>query len=201
MSTTTETGSSNSPSTATRGPFRGLGWTKPTSIALGWRGATTKTSTSAAGSHLEKSCPTSTPYTPGVGWWMNLGDEDNPEQGPEHSSSDGRINLAVSRHRLTRLDWWESELDLVYAGEPTHPVTVAIQHHRCKIRDSERTIPPADSCQPARSGNRQIRLPSTTSSTIAPIRRTRSGISSFTCLVIPTLNASDSPTIPAPPCN
>ena len=58
----------------------------------------------------------------------DLGDEVNPEQEPTQSVSDGRIDSTVSQHRLDRLDWWESELDLVYSGQPTHPVNVAIQH-------------------------------------------------------------------------
>ncbi len=58
----------------------------------------------------------------------DLGDETNPAGGPEQSASDGLIDLAVSEHRLERLDWWESELDLVYSGEPAHPISVAVQH-------------------------------------------------------------------------
>lgn len=58
----------------------------------------------------------------------DLGDETDPDTGSAQSASDGHIAQAVSEHRLTQLDWWESELDLVYAGYPTHPVSVAVQH-------------------------------------------------------------------------
>ena len=57
----------------------------------------------------------------------DLGDESGTERAPTKTTY-GHIDPSVSRHRLERLDWWQSELDLVYGGEPTHPVNVAVQH-------------------------------------------------------------------------
>jgi squalene synthase HpnC len=54
----------------------------------------------------------------------DLGDEGTPEgaAGVKPTLED------VARHRLERLDWWESELDAAYDGQPTHPVAIALQH-------------------------------------------------------------------------
>lgn len=58
----------------------------------------------------------------------DLGDETNPDSGLAQSAPEGFINPAVSQHRLAQLEWWESELRLMYSGRPTHPISVAVQH-------------------------------------------------------------------------
>ena len=57
----------------------------------------------------------------------DLGDEAGPELHTTESAAGGRIDGAVSRHRLAQLDWWESELDRAYSGQSTHPVAIAVQ--------------------------------------------------------------------------
>lgn len=63
----------------------------------------------------------------------DLGDEANLPNRPKTLVSAGHINPVVSEHRLARLDWWESELYRAYSGQPTHPVTLAIQHTVAKF--------------------------------------------------------------------
>ena len=132
MSTTTETGSSNSPSTVTRAALRiGLDEAYEYCARL-------------ARSHYENfnvggwiTPREKLPHVYAVYSWCrmvdDLGDQDNPGPRPTPPASDGHIDFAVAQHRIGRLDWWESELDLVYTGEPTHPVTVAIQHTVAKF--------------------------------------------------------------------
>ena len=127
MSTTTETGSSNSLSTVT-GDAPRIGLDEAYSYCA--RLARTHYENFNVGGWITPK--DKLPHVHAVYAWCrmvdDLGDEDNPEQGPLHSASDGHIDLAVAEHRMARLDWWESEIDLVFTGEPTHPVNVAIQH-------------------------------------------------------------------------
>lgn len=58
----------------------------------------------------------------------DLGDETAPADPDGPPASAGRRRADIARHRLERLDWWESELELAYYGQPTHPVAVALQH-------------------------------------------------------------------------
>ena len=58
----------------------------------------------------------------------DLGDEASPSTGPDQPAFDGRIDQAVSEHRLAQLDWWESELDGIYTGQLTHPVSIAVKN-------------------------------------------------------------------------
>lgn len=58
----------------------------------------------------------------------DLGDETLPDDPDDHPTDAGRLRPDIARHRLARLDWWESELELAYHGQPTHPVAVAAQH-------------------------------------------------------------------------
>ena len=57
----------------------------------------------------------------------DLGDEGGPQAHTASLAAGGRIDAAVSAHRLARLDWWTAELDLAYSGRPTHPIAIAIQ--------------------------------------------------------------------------
>ena len=71
------------------------------------------------------------PYVYTVYAWCrmvdDLGDEVSPPALTETAVSEGHIDRSVSNHRLSQLDWWESELDRTYSGKPTHPVSVAMQ--------------------------------------------------------------------------
>ena len=58
----------------------------------------------------------------------DLGDEVMPENAGESSVTDGRPDPAITQHRLERLDWWQSELESAYTGQPSHPIAVAIQN-------------------------------------------------------------------------
>lgn len=57
----------------------------------------------------------------------DLGDEGGPQAHTASLATGGRIDAAVSGHRLVRLDWWTAELDLAYSGRPIHPIVIAIQ--------------------------------------------------------------------------
>lgn len=57
----------------------------------------------------------------------DLGDEVMPESASELPSTDGRPDYATRQYRLSRLDWWEAELENAYTGQPSHPVAIAIQ--------------------------------------------------------------------------
>ena len=57
----------------------------------------------------------------------DLGDKTLPEAPSSDPSHSGHLDADVAQHRLARLDWWESELNAVYHGQPTHPVTIALQ--------------------------------------------------------------------------
>ena len=68
------------------------------------------------------------PHVYAVYAWCRMVDDLGDEAGPQaRPASDGRIDAAVAEHRLARLDWWTSELDLAYSGQPTHPIAIAIQ--------------------------------------------------------------------------
>ena len=58
----------------------------------------------------------------------DLGDETTPDGRRQASHEAGRPDPDVAAHRLSRLDWWESELDAMYGGEPEHPISLAVQH-------------------------------------------------------------------------
>ncbi len=57
----------------------------------------------------------------------DLGDEASLRAHEKPLVAGGQIDAAVSEHRLAGLDWWTSELDLAYSGQPTHPIAIAIQ--------------------------------------------------------------------------
>ena len=57
----------------------------------------------------------------------DLGDEGAPEDLHTGSGTGGQLDPAVMDYRLGRLDWWESELDAIYCGQPSHPIAVAVQ--------------------------------------------------------------------------
>ena len=65
----------------------------------------------------------------------DLGDEITPESQAAPLAPEGRIDPTVAESRLDGLDWWTSELDLAYTGQPTHPIAVAVQDtvHRFEI--------------------------------------------------------------------
>ena len=58
----------------------------------------------------------------------DLGDETRPDDPAIPTSPAGQLHPEMAKHRLARLDWWESELELAYHGQPTHPAAVAVQH-------------------------------------------------------------------------
>ena len=57
----------------------------------------------------------------------DLGDEAAPQGHPSNSVPTSQPDPRVTEHRLDRLDWWESELDAIYHGQPSHPITIAVQ--------------------------------------------------------------------------
>ncbi len=57
----------------------------------------------------------------------DLGDESLPTA-PAGTAAVGRPNATVTAHRRKRLAWWEEELEAIYSGEPTHPISIAVQH-------------------------------------------------------------------------
>ncbi len=57
----------------------------------------------------------------------DLGDEAAPQGHPSGSVATGQPEPMVTEHRLCRLDWWESELDAIYHGQPSHPIAIAVQ--------------------------------------------------------------------------
>lgn len=58
----------------------------------------------------------------------DLGDETMPDAPGATAARAGTPDAAVTQHRLTRLKWWEEELDAMYSGSPTHPISMAVQH-------------------------------------------------------------------------
>ena len=63
----------------------------------------------------------------------DLGDEGQPDGHSPTAPAAGQPDAAVTEHRLTRLDWWQSELEAGYDGQPTHPIAVAVQHTVAKF--------------------------------------------------------------------
>jgi squalene synthase HpnC len=65
----------------------------------------------------------------------DLGDEASPQDLNVTPSADGPPDPIVTAHRQDRLDWWESELEAMYSGQPVHPIAVAVQHTvaKCNI--------------------------------------------------------------------
>lgn len=57
----------------------------------------------------------------------DLGDETAPPDHPPNSLPTGQPEPTVIAHRLDRLDWWGSELDAIYHGQPSHPIAIAVQ--------------------------------------------------------------------------
>ena len=57
----------------------------------------------------------------------DLGDETTPAEDRDATPTPGLPDPSVTAHRLRRLDWWEEELDSIYAGRPEHPISVAVQ--------------------------------------------------------------------------
>ena len=47
--------------------------------------------------------------------------------GDEAAPAAGQPGDDVAAHRLSLLDWWETELETCYGGAPSHPVMVALQ--------------------------------------------------------------------------
>ena len=58
----------------------------------------------------------------------DLGDESLPSRSVPATVDEGKIEDAVAAHRRSRLAWWEEELDAIYSGQPTHPISIAVQH-------------------------------------------------------------------------
>lgn len=56
----------------------------------------------------------------------DLGDESVPCESAPHPQA-GRPDKAVTEHRLARLQWWDEELEAMYRGTPTHPISIAVQ--------------------------------------------------------------------------
>ena len=57
----------------------------------------------------------------------DLGDESLPSASDIATVDGGRLDDAVATHRRDRLAWWEGELDAIYSGQPTHPISIAVQ--------------------------------------------------------------------------
>lgn len=57
----------------------------------------------------------------------DLGDEAVPCKSATSPQQAGRPDKAVTEHRLARLEWWEEELEAMYSGAPTHPISMAVQ--------------------------------------------------------------------------
>ncbi len=57
----------------------------------------------------------------------DLGDEIAPQGHPSDTVPTGQPDPTVTAHRLGRLDWWESELDGIYHGQPYHPIALAVR--------------------------------------------------------------------------
>ena len=58
----------------------------------------------------------------------DLGDESLPPALINAAVADGKLDEAITAHRRSRLAWWEDELDAIYSGQPTHPISIAVQH-------------------------------------------------------------------------
>ena len=57
----------------------------------------------------------------------DLGDEAMPRESAASPSRAGQPDTAVTEHRRARLQWWEEELEAMYSGTPTHPISIAVQ--------------------------------------------------------------------------
>ena len=58
----------------------------------------------------------------------DLGDEFVPSATVPEAVEVGRLNETFTEHRRGRLAWWEEELEAMYSGQPTHPISIAVQH-------------------------------------------------------------------------
>lgn len=58
----------------------------------------------------------------------DLGDEVFPGEPIATPVDNGKLDDTVTAHRRGQLAWWEAELDAIYSGQPTHPISIAVQH-------------------------------------------------------------------------
>ncbi len=58
----------------------------------------------------------------------DLGDESLPPIPVATPEDAGKPDGAITAHRLSQLAWWQEELDAIYSGQPTHPISIAVQH-------------------------------------------------------------------------
>ena len=58
----------------------------------------------------------------------DLGDESLPSEPAPTSVANGKLDDAIAAHRRGQLAWWEDELEAIYSGQPTHPISIAVQH-------------------------------------------------------------------------
>lgn len=58
----------------------------------------------------------------------DLGDESLPESVAATAVDGGTPNATIATHRRKQLGWWEEELEAIFSGQPTHPISIAVQH-------------------------------------------------------------------------
>ncbi|MCY4554981.1 MAG: squalene synthase HpnC [Chloroflexi bacterium] len=58
----------------------------------------------------------------------DLGDESLPSEPVAAAVDNGQLDHTITTHRRSQLAWWEDELEAIYCGQPTHPISIAVQH-------------------------------------------------------------------------
>ena len=58
----------------------------------------------------------------------DLGDESLPSETVTTAVENGKLDATIAAHRRGQLAWWEDELEAIYSGQPTHPISIAVQH-------------------------------------------------------------------------
>lgn len=64
----------------------------------------------------------------------DLGDEEIPLSGGTFTQAAQASGFYLRESRSERLDWWESELDQTYRGNPAHPISIAVKHTVSQFR-------------------------------------------------------------------
>ena len=58
----------------------------------------------------------------------DLGDESLPSEPVATAVDNGKLDDTITAYRRGQLAWWEDELEAIYSGQPTHPISIAVQH-------------------------------------------------------------------------
>ena len=58
----------------------------------------------------------------------DLGDESLPSEPTATAVANGKLKDTIAAHRRGQLAWWEDELEAIYSGQPTHPISIAVRH-------------------------------------------------------------------------